>query len=927
MRITESTATRRQVCKAGLFLSTGLMINWKLPTLLGSPSPVAQAAGLSDPFLQPMFVELVPNALDPGFIYNTNSGRIKIGVNQTVQETGLVNASTQTRLPTAVWGYGADGLYTWPGRTFQVQSHDPLEVEWQNRLGGLPYLINGDGSFAGRPVLDTSLHWAYSLPGYEQYGIQSFGVPTVAHVHGGHSDSIYDGNPEYFFSPDFGVVGPRWVSRKYKYKNDQPAGTIWYHDHALGVTRLNVYAGMAGFYIIRDAYDTGSIGNPLDLPAFPYEAAFAIQDRMFKDNGELFYPAFPGDPFYADFITGAGADLPPDIFPGGGPTALAEFFGDHILVNGKIWPKMDVEPRNYRLRLLNGCDSRFLVVQFFEVPPNEKDFVNATQQLDFSVIGSDQGLASSPTMVNTLLMETGSRYDIILDFKSVTPGNRVIMKNIGGDEPFGGDIPGTQVFGETDRIMAFDVVLPLDIGVPDVSPTGISFGPNVPSSSTRTRKVALFEGTDEFGRLQPLLGTAEPATDYRGNPINWPNKPAFSNVGLSGQMQGSIAWHSPTTENPALGSTEEWEIYNATGDAHPIHLHLVHFEIIDRQEFTADVFNQPVVQHNGETGMGFRLENIVLGAVVAQPVQYVENAPKDMVTALPGQVTRIKAKFDKPGRYVWHCHILSHEDHEMMRVLHVGPGARGLLDFAAYGMSGDLKLEDDAWVGDNVGAEGKIELKKGAVVMGTVISTGDEVKLKENAFVDEDVVAFDKLTVDNDVTINGMTYPYTAATPPLPVNFTVSPGSDDIRVQTGESLDLAPGVYGKLDVKKDAMLTLVSGSYVFEEVKIDNDCIVNLDTTLGPIVVEVQKRVEIRDRVLMSLLGSPVDVLFLVGDGVKLGKSGDFSGTFLAPYGDVELEQDAQMTGALYGKKITIKKEARLVFQPAVDAIVSRFAV
>ena len=125
---------------------------------------------------------------------------------------------------------------------------------------------------------------------------------------------------------------------------------------------------MAGFYIIRDDFDTGLLGNPLDLPAFPYEAAFAIQDKMFKDSGELFYPAFPGDPFYDDFITGEGAELPTAQFPGGGPTGLAEFFGDHMVVNGKIWPKMDVEPRNYRLRLLNGCDSRFLAVQFFEVP-------------------------------------------------------------------------------------------------------------------------------------------------------------------------------------------------------------------------------------------------------------------------------------------------------------------------------------------------------------------------------------------------------------------------------------------------------------------------------------------------------------------------------------------------------------------------------
>jgi FtsP/CotA-like multicopper oxidase with cupredoxin domain len=256
------------------------------------------------------------------------------------------------------------------------------------------------------------------------------------------------------------------------------------------------------------------------------------------------------------------------------------------------------------------------------------------------------------------------------------------------------------VFGETDRIMAFDVVLPLDTAVLDTSPSGINFGPVVPAP-TRLRKVALFEGMDEFGRLQPLLGTAEPATDYAGGPINWPNEPEYINAGLVGQMEGSIAWHSPTTENPALDSTEEWEIWNVTGDAHPVHLHLVNFEVLGRQEIAWDsatneddrvldpdditapppngdgtyLVTQPVVQHNGLIGDGFRIVNLTYGPEIPQPAEYVENAPKDMVTALPGQITRIKATFDKPGRYVWHCHILSHEDHEMMRVMFVGPGA------------------------------------------------------------------------------------------------------------------------------------------------------------------------------------------------------------------------------------------------------------
>ncbi len=181
-----------------------------------------------------------------------------------------------------------------------------------------------------------------------------------------------------------------------------------------------------------------------------------------------------------------------------------------------------------------------------------------------------------------------------------------------------------------------------------------------------------------------------------------------------------------------------------------------------------------------------------------QPPEYVENAPKDMVTALPDQVTRIKMTFDKPGRYVWHCHILSHEDHEMMRVLHVGPGARGFLDFAAYSLDYKLELNDDVFVDDNVGAKGKVDLKNRSNVMGTVISTGDDIELYSDSIVDGDVIAFDK--IEGGGTVNGAKYPDTAATPALPVNFTVTAGSENIAVKEKKSLDLPSGVYGKLYV-------------------------------------------------------------------------------------------------------------------------------
>ncbi len=538
------------------------------------------------------------------------------------------------------------------------------EINWNNRLKNTnQHLL---------PV-DTNLHWCYSLPGYEDNSIAADGVPMITHLHGGHSDYQFDGNPEFFYSPPKkgnkgAVIGPQWdnvaggFTNRFRYDNNVRAGNLWYHDHALGITRLNVYAGLAGFYFVRDEFDTGKADNPIGLPAWPYEKAYAIQDRMFRETGELFYSAYPGEPFYDDFIE--EGQLPEDF----GPTALAEFFGDHMVVNGLIWPKENVEPRNYRLHLLNGTDSRFMQVRFREVAAGVTEIPDDAPIVPFTVIGSDQGLASTASTVDSLMFEPGSRYDVIVNFAQVPFGSRVTMENLLGDSPFGGDLPGPDdVFPDrqTDRVMAFDVSETLS-SIPDYFSIARfdagggqwNHAPAVEDHNETVRKVALFEGTDEFGRLQPLLGTAGPVLDAAGNTVT-----------------GAIAWHMPTTENPELGATEIWEIYNATGDAHPVHLHLVHFDILDRREFTAASIEQPVIQHNGEVGVGFRLENIKIGAAVEPGPEFVENAPKDMVTALPEQVTRIRMTFDKPGRYVWHCHILSHEDHEMMRVLHVGPGA------------------------------------------------------------------------------------------------------------------------------------------------------------------------------------------------------------------------------------------------------------
>ena len=625
------------------------------------------AAGLSDPAAQPLFINPAPNAMSAGFKFVPENNKLRIIMAQAVQMTGLVGTDGVTQVPTTIWGYGDERSgVSWPGRTIERHvNDDPLEIKWKNKLLDpetgmpLPHLL---------PV-DTSLHWAYSLHGYDQYSIAQNGVPLVPHVHGGKNDSPFDGNPEFFFSPDYLVRGPRWVDKKYEYGGpdwNNAAGMMWYHDHALGITRLNVYTGLAGFFPLRDDNDTGKVDNPLDLPADPYELGFAVQDRMFKNTGELFYSAYPGDPFYSDFIDDEGVVLPPDVFPGGGPTALAEFFGDHIVVNGIIWPKYSVEQRQYRVRFLNGTDSRFMRLRLKVVPAGATDPAPGAI-VPFYVIGSDQSLRANAAMIDEVDFLPGERLDLVIDFKDVPPGSRVIVENLLGDAPFGGDLPAPEdLFPDrrTDRVMAFDVELPfnpmvVDTNIMDGDDLGgddLGGGADVPATAVRTRKLALFEGTDEYGRLQPLLGTAEPVTDVTGNTVN-----------------GAIPWHTPITENPGIGDTEVWEIYNATGDAHPIHVHLVHFEVLNREGFTADSIEQPVLQHNGSYGVGFRLENITIDGIVRGP-DTTEQTRRDMVMALPEEVTRIKMTFDKPGRYVWHCHILSHEDHEMMRPYHVGPG-------------------------------------------------------------------------------------------------------------------------------------------------------------------------------------------------------------------------------------------------------------
>lgn len=308
MARTESS--RRHVIRAGLSAAALAAFGpWPWTSRPARAAPYIPGVTL-DPASIPQFLTPLPEPLAAPFRFDL-SGTPAIGMAQTSWQI------LPTGPETVVWGYSGPAqapgfpLTTFPGRTFEVQAGQPLQVQWRNDLPVQPR----PGSRHLLPV-DTTVHLA-------DLGA---GPPAVPHVHGGNSESASDGLPESWWAPDQAAVGPGFVKSLYSYANSQEAGTIWYHDHALGVTRLNVYAGLAGFYIIRDAYDTGAPGNPLDLPPRPYDIPLAIQDRMFDAGNQLFYPS---DPALAERLFG------PAQYPD--PTVFAEFFGDVIIVNGKAW--------------------------------------------------------------------------------------------------------------------------------------------------------------------------------------------------------------------------------------------------------------------------------------------------------------------------------------------------------------------------------------------------------------------------------------------------------------------------------------------------------------------------------------------------------------------------------------------------------------
>jgi spore coat protein A len=501
---------------------------------------------------------------------------------------------------TRTWGYWSDdpeaGLpYLGPTILATRRPDDTVEtsvtVEWRNELG--------DAFLPNDPTLPGAV-----MPGQP--------APIVTHLHGGENHPQFDGTPLQWFTSG-GAKGPHYITNTFTYYNEQRASMVWYHDHALGNTRTNVYAGLAGAYIIRDDQDTGEPGNPLGLPAGPYEIPLVLQDKTFNADGSMFYPPQGVTAYH--------------------PQWVPEFFGDVAIVNAKIWPFLEVEPRRYRLRMVNGSQSRFYNLRFV----HEK----SGRALPCTQIGADGGLLRAPVRLSRLLIAPGERADLIVDFARMRNASIIVTNNARAPYPAGGRAGLSQLLKirVNQRLQGRDTTAPAaDLELPAL--------PAMPEPSVT--------------RVQHLSETLDPIT---GAPINLnvEDAPYLDAGGLPA-----------VTTTPRAGATEDWLLVNTTADTHPIHLHLVTFEVIDRRPFDVAAYD-PATQAISYTGP----------AVPASPN---ENGRKDTVQAHPGEVTRIRARFELPDegtielpagvgvsnpQYVWHCHILEHEENDMMRAFEV----------------------------------------------------------------------------------------------------------------------------------------------------------------------------------------------------------------------------------------------------------------
>jgi spore coat protein A, manganese oxidase len=619
---------------------------------------------------------------------------------------------------TTVWAYETTDSVTgqvlgpahWPAVTVETRRYIPTLVTYVNQLP------HGTGSLQELIAVDKTIHWADPehvgmmnpcmdmgagmAPGCDRP--YNGPVPAVPHLHGAEVPSAFDGGPEAWFTPT-GLKGPGYSSlfhvgagkAVYLYDNAQEPGTLWFHDHALGATRTNVYSGLAAFYFLRDP-----LAEPRNLPSGAYEVEMAIQDRQFDQNGQLYFPDGSGDP--NSNLNGTPPN--PDVHPTWNP----EFAGDVVVVNGAPWPFFKVEPRRYRFRIVNGSNARVWNLTFGKAP--------------VYAIGSDDAYLDAPVPQSTVFIAPGERADIIVDFTSLA-GKKITVTNdapvpypdglwpVDHRDP---DDPAVVLAADQPQmaqVMRFDVTEPRH-------GNDSSCNPAARGCMRPVETVRLTDGAGNIARgvkidrvRQLVLKEHEGA----GGPLEvLVNNTRWDGMRSAG-VAADFAASSGITELPRVGSTELWEVINLTMDAHPIHTHLSQFQILNRQDydpaygdawaaaFPSGCFQpgneadnpcpgygppNPYGKKNGDKAVGGNpaLSPFLVGTPSAPGAW--ESGWKDTAKAHPGQVLRILVRWAPTGTpvhfaragvnwypfdptagpgYVWHCHIIDHEDNEMMR--------------------------------------------------------------------------------------------------------------------------------------------------------------------------------------------------------------------------------------------------------------------
>ncbi len=473
--------SRRQLIKLGLLTGGAVVLPWHRVlghTAHGEGGPVAASPAV-EPFRVPLPIPPVLSAT------KTADG---VELYEVTMKEAVARILPGRETP--VWTY--QGLF--PGPTIKARTGEPVVVRQTNHLG----------------------------------------VPTSVHLHGARTPAGSDGHPLDLIEPG--------GTKDYVYPHQDPAHTMWYHDHALGKTGRNIYMGLAAFYLLRDDHE-----DALGLPRDGYDVPLAIADRRFADDGTL-------------------------IFPGG----IDGVTGDTILVNGAVQPFFRVARRRYRFRILNASNFRL-----YRLRLGDGD--------RFTQIGTDGGLLAAPLALTEVPLSPAERVELVIDFRRYRLGDQVVLRNLAGR-------------GRTADIMRFDVV-------------------RNAADDTVVPKV--------LREIEPLTGPA-PTRDFSLDLTadGWV---------INGRPFSPFRFEA----TPELDSVEIWRFTNHTAVLHPMHIHLIQFQILDR---------------NG------------------QPPQPFEAGWKDTVGVRPGERLRVIARFvGYPGTYVLHCHRLEHEDHDMMAQYRVTP--------------------------------------------------------------------------------------------------------------------------------------------------------------------------------------------------------------------------------------------------------------